>query len=197
MLPVKQNTPDSLLTHTEYFDLEEQAETKSEYQHGHLVAMTGASIDHNRIVGNLHHALYATFKSDQCEVFMGDLRLYIEAKNMFTYPNLQVICGPPEFMADRTDTVINPILIIEVLSKSTAGYDHTDKFHAYWRLPTLREYIMVDQYRRQVECFRRTEAQRWELRIFNQVDDGLSLASVGVEIPLAVIYRGVVLDTEV
>jgi Uma2 family endonuclease len=102
-----------------------------------------------------------------------------------------VICGEPELVEGRTDTVTNPTVIIEVLSKSTAEEDRSDKFQAYWTLPTFEEYVLVDQYRAQVEYFRRVRDRQWELLVFTKLDDILRLKSIGVEISLEQIYRNV------
>lgn len=175
-------------TFEEYLILEEKAAYKSEYQQGHIIAMAGASLAHNRIVGNLHAALHNKLPGKPCAVFMSDLRLWIAAKNRAVYPDLTVICGEPQLVAGRSDTVTNPKLIIEVLSKTTAEDDRSDKFHAYWTLPSFEEYILVDQYRMHVEYFRRVNEKQWELLVFTQPDDCLNLKSLGVEIRLDQIY---------
>ena len=105
-----------------------------------------------------------------------------------------VICGEPDFIEGRTDTITNPKVIIEVLSKSTAEYDRSDKFHAYWTLDAFEEYVLIDQYRLQVEYFRRVEEKQWELQVFTQMDDRLALKSIAVQIPLNVIYRNITWD---
>jgi Uma2 family endonuclease len=180
-----------LYTFEEYLVREERAEYKSEYRQGKIVAMAGASLAHNRIVGNLHVALYNALQTKPCAVFMNDLRLWIAKVGRAVYPDIMVICGEPELVEGRTDTVTNPTVIIEVLSKSTAEEDRSDKFQAYWTLPTFEEYVLVDQYRAQVEYFRRVRDRQWELLVFTKLDDILRLKSIGVEISLEQIYRNV------
>ncbi len=180
-----------IYTPEEYLALEEQAEYKNEYRRGQIVAMTGASLNHNRIVGNVYAALYNSLEIKSCEVFMSDLRLWIEQKELFTYPDVMGVCGAPEFLEDRTDTITNPKVIIEVLSKSTAGYDRGDKFQAYWTLGTFEEYVLIDQYRIHIEYFRRMSDKEWRLRILTKEVDILRLESVTVEIPVSKIYRNV------
>lgn len=175
-------------TFEEYLALEEQAEYKSEYRQGQIVAMAGASLAHNRIVSNIHATLYNTLQTKPCDVFMSDLRLWIKPENRAVYPDVMVICGEPQLVEGRTDTVTNPKLIIEVLSKSTAEDDRSDKFHAYWTLDTFEEYVLVDQYRIHVEYFRRVSEKQWELLVFTQSSDVLTLKSIGVEMSLAQIY---------
>ncbi len=179
-------------TRAEYFAHEAQVEHKSEYFHGEIVAMAGASLNHNLIAGNIHSFLNNLFRSKSCESFIGDVRLWIEKKDFYTYPDVIVICGRPEFVPDRTDTVINPIVIIEVLSESTAGYDRGEKFQAYWTLDNFEEYVLVDQYRMRVEYFKRVSKKEWRLRVLTNADDILALESIEVEMPLAEIYRNVI-----
>ncbi len=182
---------DHLYTPAEYFALEEKADYKSEYRQGEIVAMVGASANHNRIAGNVFNALSNTLASKPCEVFISDLRLWVEKKDLYTYPDVVVVCGDLEFVEDRTDTITNPKVIVEVLSESTAGYDRGDKFQAYWTLDTFEEYVFVDQYRVQVEYFRQMSEKEWLLRVLTKTDDILKLESIEVEIPLSQIYRNV------
>ncbi len=181
-------------TREEYLLLEEKAEYKSEYRQGEIVAMTGASANHNRVAGNLFNALSNTLQSGPCEVFISDLRLWIERRNLYTYPDVMVICGGLQFVEGRTDTITNPKIIIEVLSKSTEGYNRGDKFHAYWTLDTFEEYILVDQYRVHVEYFRRIDEKVWEINVLTKEDETLNLKSIEVEIPLNKIYRNVTFE---
>lgn len=178
-------------TPAEYLALEEKAEYKSEYFQGKIVAMAGASLNHSRIVRNLSALLNQAFAAKPCEVFTTDVRLWIEKRNFFTYPDVIVVCDEPQFFKDRTDTITNPQIIIEVLSKSTAEYDRSDKFHAYWTLDSFAEYVLVDQYRVQVEYFRRVSGKQWELQVFTRLDESLSLKSIEVKLPLEQIYQRV------
>ncbi|MDM8521521.1 Uma2 family endonuclease [Anaerolineales bacterium HSG6] len=176
----------------DYLVIEEEAEYKSEYINGQIVAMAGASANHNRIASNLHATIYNALDEKPCETFISDLRVWIEDKQRGTYPEVMVVCGKLEFYTDRTDTITNPTVIIEVLSKSTAGIDRGAKFQAYWKLPSFAEYVLVDQYRVQVEYFRRVSEKEWQLLVFTNLDDTLILQSVGVELSLSRIYRKVV-----
>ncbi len=178
-------------TPEEYLALEEQAETKNEYHQGEIIAMSGASINHNRLTRNLTTILTNAFENKICEAFSGDLCLWIADKQFYTYPDLLVICGQPEFVKNRTDTVTNPDIIFEVLSKSTESYDRGRKFHAYWTLNTLQEYILVDQYSVRVEYFRRVDKKLWELQVLTKLSEVLTLNSSGVLLPLDKIYRNI------
>jgi Uma2 family endonuclease len=181
-------------TFEEYLIHEERADYKSEYRQGRIVAMAGASLAYNRIVSNIHAALYDALQTKPCAVFASDLRLWIKPENRAVYPDIMVICGEPQLVEGRTDTVTNPQVIIEVLSKSTAEEDRSDKFQAYWSLDTFEEYVLVDQYRLHGEYFRRVNEKLWELLVFTQPEDILTLKSVEVELPLAQIYRQVQWD---
>lgn len=183
-----------LYTHEEYFALEEQADYKSEYYQGKIIALAGGSLNHNRIARNTCFAIDEALGEQSCEAFIGDVRLWIEKKDFYTYPDVMVVCGEPEFVAGRTDTITNPQVIIEVLSESTAGYDRGDKFQAYWTLDTFKEYVLIDQYRLQVEYFRRMDEKLWQLQILTTLEEQLTLRSIGVTIPLNQIYRNVTWD---
>ena len=115
-------------TPEEYLELEETAEYKSEYYQGEIFAMSGASFNHNQIIGNVHANLHQNQKKHNCRIAMTDLRLWVKEKNLFTYPDIMVICDKPEFYPNRNDTITNPIIIIEVLSDSTKNYDRGEKF---------------------------------------------------------------------
>lgn len=178
-------------THAEYFALEAQVETKYEYYQGHVVAMAGASLNHNRLVRNLTTALTNALAGKPCEAFSNDLRLQIEQRDIFTYPDVMVVCGQPLLFEKRADTITNPIVIIEVLSESTERYDRSDKFHAYWTLETLKEYVLINQYQMRVEYFRWVSAKEWQLLVFSKPEERVRLVSLAVELSLAQIYQDV------
>ncbi len=175
----------------EYLKVEEQAQEKSEYHNGEVVSMAKATPNHIRITKNVTFAIDEKIEGKACESFFADLKVWIEQRNFYTYPDVMVICGQPQFFKGRHDTIVNPSIIIEVLSASTESYDRKDKFHAYWTLDSLKEYVLIDQYQVRVEYFRRVDAQTWELRIFTKTEDVLSLQSIEAEIPLSKIYRKV------
>ena len=180
----------------EYLALEEQAEYKSEYFDGRIVAMAGASANHNRISGNAFKLLSSAIEGKPCETFINDLKVWVKSRRRGFYPDVLLVCGPLEFFEQRTDTITNPKVIIEVLSPSTERIDRSDKFHAYWTLESFEEYLLIDQYRVQVEYFRRDHAQLWELQVFTDIEDKVMLKSVGVELSVAQIYQKVTFDEE-
>ncbi len=179
------------LTPTEYLAFDEQVKEKNEYWHGQVIAMAGATIEHNRIVANMLANLYHALEATSCEVFPSDLRLWIEQTNGFTYPDLMVVCGEPQFYGNRTDTITNPKVIIEVLSPSTANYDRSDKFHAYWSIETVEEYVLIDPARIRVDYFRKAGVNLLEFHGLTNLNEVLVLKSIGVEVPLQRIYHHV------
>jgi Uma2 family endonuclease len=180
-----------LYTPEEYLVLEERAEQRSEYYDGEIFAMAGDSANHNQIVINLAIALESAFEKKPCRVFATDMRLLVTKSGLYTYPDVMVVCGKLEFVPGRNDTVTNPILIVEVLSESTQGYDRTTKFRFYRQIPSLQEYVLIDQARAYVECFRKMEGGRWVFEAYDQLEDSVALQSLDLKIPLARIYNKV------
>lgn len=171
----------------EYLAIERAAEFRSEYYDGRMYAMAGASRPHVLIVLNLGAELRLALKNRRCEVYTIDLRLRVSPKT-FTYPDLMVVCGGPLFADGRKDTVTNPVLIIEVLSKSTEAHDRGLKFAQYRGIESLQEYVLVSQTEPRVERFRRQANNQWILNESIGTDAVLSLESVDCQIPLKEIY---------
>ncbi|HAX80410.1 MAG TPA: hypothetical protein DCY88_32385 [Cyanobacteria bacterium UBA11372] len=144
-------TPQRTYTPDEYRKLEETAEFRSEYRDGEIVPMTGGTINHNRITRNICTFLQLGLRGKNAEPFMSDLRLWIPRYRRATYPDVMVISGEPVFNEGRNDEVLNPILIVEVLSNSKEDFARTNKFRFYHSIPEFREYILVDQYEFLVE----------------------------------------------
>ncbi len=175
----------------EYLVLEEAANYKSEYIDGEIVPMAGGSTNHNRIAGNFYAALNFAFKTEDYEVFMSDVRLWISKRRIYTYPDVMVVAGEPEYYNNRTDTITNPRVIIEVLSASTKGYDRSKKFEAYRTIPTFEEYLLLDQTRIYIEHFSKADNKRWSFCDYDESDEVIALASVSFEISLGDIYNKV------
>ncbi len=178
-------------TPEEYLLLEEDAEFRSEYRDGEIVPMTGGSINHNCIVVNLCAFLRVALRGKNCKVFTSDLRLWIPRYRQYTYPDVLVIQGTPALQENRTDTILNPLLIMEVLSKSTQKYDHTDKFRYYRSIPGFQEYVLINQYEVQVEQYIKTEESQWLFREYETGDASMTFSSIGVDMAIADIYEGV------
>jgi len=180
----------------EYLAVEEQAKQKSEYYDGDVVALAGSSLNHNRIAKKICFIIDSALSDKPCEVFFAEIKVRIEARNFFTYPDVMVVCGDPKFVENRSDTITNPKIIIEVLSKSTERYDRSNKFHAYWTLDSLEEYVLVDQYRMRVEYFKRISEKEWMLRVLTKPDEALALQAIDLEIPLSDIYQRIEWEDE-
>jgi Uma2 family endonuclease len=163
-------------------------EGRSEYVGGEVFAMTGASVEHNAIVANIVRELSTQMKGRPCQVYASDLKVRIRSANAGKYPDLIALCGEHQFQDGRRDVLLNPSLIMEVLSDSTEAYDRGDKFSLYRQISSLREYLLVSQHRVQVELYNRSEDGRWTLTDFSARTDSVPLESVGCTLSLAEVY---------
>lgn len=184
--------PRAGMTVEEYLAFERASAEKHEYRAGEIVTMAGASYVHNTIVGNVFASLRARLRGGTCRVNFSDLRVYIPASRLFTYPDLTVVCGPPHFDDDRQDTLLNPQIIVEVLSPSTQGYDHGEKFRHYRNIESLREYVLIEQESQRIEHFARQANNLWLLTDVTGPDAKLHLPTLDCAIPFAEIYEEVV-----
>ncbi len=178
-------------TPEEYLALEEQSETRNEYHDGEIVPMSGGTVNHNKISGNFYAYFKFAKKGQSYDVFMADVRLWIPESNRYTYPDVQIICGEVGYYEKRKDTIINPTVIIEVLSQSTEAYDKGDKFKYYRSIPSFQEYIIINQYQYEVEQYVKTEDNKWLVSYLESAEAVLSLNSVEFEISLEELYEGV------
>jgi Uma2 family endonuclease len=176
------------ITPEEYLANERLANFKSEFYRGEIFAMAGASEQHNLIVMNVGASLHLQLKGRPCRVYPSDLRLRIPRTGLFTYPDLMVICGEPQFEFDRRDVVTNPILLIEVLSDSTEAYDRGSKFEQYRTLDSLKQYMLIAQDRFSVESFTKQENGNWLLSATNDVQQSHKLDSIQCVLSLVDIY---------
>lgn len=176
------------LTPEQYLEIERRADVKSEYLSGQMFQMAGGSPDHALITGNLIGELRAQLKGRPCRAYSSDLRVTIMPMGLRTYPDVTVLCGEPHFHPLDLDSLINPTVIVEVLSPSTESYDRGEKFAHYRRLASLQEYILVSQERIRVERFVRQENGAWLMTEFSLPTEALPLESLGVSIPLTEIY---------
>jgi Uma2 family endonuclease len=178
-------------TPEEYLAQEEVTEFRSEYRDGEIVPMTGGSINHNQIAGNVYAFLKFTLRGKKLKPYIGDLRLWIPRYRQYTYPDVFVIKGKPVFQGQRMDTILNPCLIVEVLSKSTKAYDRTDKFRYYRSIPEFQEYVLIDQYSIAIEQYTKTDEDAWLFRAYESDAEKITLASVNIEMAIADIYEDV------
>jgi Uma2 family endonuclease len=186
--------PKKYLTIAEYHAIEETAEERHQYQNGEIIAMSGGSPAHSRVAVDITTLLNVAVRSTNFQVYNGDMRIWIPSFNHGTYADVLVINGEPEFHGDRTDEILNPVLIVEVLSPSTEAYDRGEKFRKYRSLSSFCEYLLVSQLEPYVEQYHLIEQKieqrdRWQLQICDRLDQTVSLQSLNIEIPMQEIYR--------
>ncbi len=186
--------PRGLLGREEYLALERRGEGKHEYLAGQLVAMVGASFRHNLIQTRVLASLYQQLRGRPCEVTPSDLRVAIGALGVYTYPAVTVVCGEPQFEDAEQDTLLNPTLLVEILSPSTESYDRGEKFERYRLIPTFREYLLIAPDRPLVEHYLRQPGDRWALATSGQLGDVVALDAIGCTLALADVYAGIRFD---
>jgi Uma2 family endonuclease len=185
-------TVKKLYTPEEYFALEETADYKSEYYYGEIIPMTGGSINHNRLVRNFVTALDNAFADSDCEVFPSDLRLQVKAGKHYLYPDIMALCGELKFLAKRNDTILNPSVIVEILSKSTRAADQSTKFDDYKEIQSLQNYVLIDQYRVSLECRIKQADGTWQTQTYNDLTQSLKLPAVNADVLLSRLYHKVI-----
>lgn len=178
----------TFVTPGEYLDLERKAEIRSEYIAGRIYTMSGASRRHNLIAGNFYREISSQLRGRACEAYMADMRVKVSPAGMYTYPDLTIVCGEPSFEDAYVDTLLNPTVIVEVLSESTEAYDRGEKFAQYRRLDTLREYVLVAQDKIRIEHYLR-EGEQWILSEISDPDSILQLVSIACQVGLAAVYE--------
>lgn len=183
--------PVPYVTPEEYLRAERFAPFKSEYYSGQIWAMSGASREHNIIAFSLSLAVGNSLRGAPCQGFGSDMRVAV-APLLYTYPDLSIVCGEQQFTDTHGDTLVNPTVLFEILSPSTANYDRTVKFGQYRRIPSLKEYILVHQDSPRVERFER-HGDIWATYECRRLADTLELSSLGIALPLAAIYEGIAL----
>jgi Uma2 family endonuclease len=179
------------LTPQEYLERERKAETKSEYHGGIVVAMAGASPEHNTITSNVHGELYIQLRGKNCRPFVSDLRLSAPQCHKYFYPDVVVVCGEPRYETlAGMQSLLNPTLVIEVLSDSTEATDRGEKWMCYQTLDSLQTYILISQDRPFVEVYRRQE-DGWFYSSAQDMENIVSLEAIGCELRLADVYAAV------
>jgi len=181
----------SFITPEEYLALERAAETKSEYFRGEMFALAGAGRRHNLLVAKLIRLLGPAADHRGCRVYPSDMRIGIRAIGKYTYPDVAITCGKEEFEDAVADTLLNPVVLVEILSETTEKYDRGAKFENYQKLPSLRLYVLVTQDRPRVEVFARAEAGFWRYEAFEGNEAVLTLDPPGAAFPLGELYEGV------
>jgi Uma2 family endonuclease len=187
--------PQQTYTLEEYFALELASEEKYEFWNGEVICMSGASLAHNRITINLGTEVHSQLRERGCQVFPADMRVKVPMYPPYRYPDLSALCGTPEIETiGGLDVLINPALIVEVLSKSTEAFDRGDKFTYYKSIASFSEYLLVAQHRPHVSQFVRQENGVWSFMEFNDLADTMRCASVPCELALREIYRDVTFE---
>lgn len=184
----------TFLTPEEYLTIERQAAYKSEYFNGEIFAMTGASRKHNLITLNIAGEFRRQLKGQPCETYVSDMRVRVPATSLYTYPDVSVVCGEPKFEDDFVDTLLNPTLLVEVLSESTELYDRGKKSGYYRTIQSLTEYLLVAQDEYKVEQYVRQPDGRWLLTDIRLLDGVVELASVNCALALKEVYDRVALS---
>lgn len=175
----------------EYLAQERAGDTKHEYRHGEVVAMAGASREHILITGSTYVSLYGQLRKRPCEVYAADMRLKIGTGWKYVYPDITVVCGEPRFVDDYVDNLLNPTVIIEVLSPSTEAHDRGEKFDYYRAIESLREYLLISQDRYHIDHFVRQDDGSWVLRAADGLEAAVTLLSIGCTLALAEVYEKV------
>ncbi len=180
------------LTLAEYEARERQAFTKSEYFRGEMFAMAGGSLEHSLIATNFTREAGNQLKGKPCVPYNSDLRIKVEATGLYTYPDASIVCGRSQFDADTKGTVVNPAVLVEVLSDSTETYDRGKKAAHYRQIESLRELILISQTEPHIEIYSRRDDATWSFVEYRAITEVLTIDSVGVSIPLSEIYRNIV-----
>ncbi len=190
------SNPVTKVAEEEYLAFDRASEFRNELLDGEIVAMSGGSMDHARLGMSISNQLYnARLQGSDCETFASDFRVRVSSR-MYTYPDAIVVCGKPLLADGRKDTLLNPRVIVEVLSPTTEHYDRGLKFQYYRAMESLQDYILVSQDQIRIEQFTRGDARSWTLRDYQSVEETLRIESVGVSIPIARIYERVELPSE-
>ncbi|VXD11538.1 conserved hypothetical protein [Planktothrix serta PCC 8927] len=183
-------------TPEEYLEREEQANYKHEYRDGEIVPMTGGTTNHNKIALNIAAYLKFALRGQNYDVYIGDVRLWIPRYRQYTYPDVMVLQRPPIYSGIGTTTVINPMLITEVLSKSTQNYDQGDKFTYYRSIPELQEYILIAQQDYKVMQYVKNDRNQWVLTEYEGETSEFKAASLEINFNFSELYEGVNFDQQ-
>lgn len=178
---------EKLYTPEEYLSFEREAEEKHEFVDGEIVAMAGASREHNLIGGNVFAGIHFQLRGRNCEIYANDMRVRMR-KNRYGYPDVVVVCGAPEFDDEEFDVLINPTITVEVLSKSTRFRDKTEKLVAYQKMESLRECLLIEQIEPRIEHYIKQTSTQWLLKIYEDLNETISLESIDCQLPVAEIY---------
>jgi Uma2 family endonuclease len=187
---------DSPMSEDEYLAFERESEFKHQFFDGEIYAMSGASPEHNLIVGNTLATLHSQRRGKPCKVYPSDMKVHTPSTGSYAYPDVTVVCGEDRFDEDKGDVLLNPTVIVEVLSPSTEAFDRGMKFQRYREIESLQEYILIAQDKPHVERFLRQENGLWQFSDARGLDASLDLPSIGCKLALAEVYEQVDFDAE-
>jgi Uma2 family endonuclease len=179
------------LTPEQYLEIERKAEFKSEYYHGEMFAMAGASFAHSQVVMNASGELRNQLRGRPCQPVTTEVRVCVTSDGLYTYPDVVVVCGKPQFLDKKFDTLLNPTVIIEVLSETTESYDRNKEFELYCALESLKEYVMISSLRVRAERYTREPDGTWNYDGKTRMEDTIDLRSIDCHLRLADVYERV------
>ncbi len=188
--------PETKWTVEQYLAFERASEVRHEYLKGQIYDFAGASENHSLVLGSTYANLYTQLRKKPCKVYATDMRVKVNRAGLYTYPDIAVVCGTPQFEDDHRDTLLNPALIIEVLSPSTESYDRGRKFQHYRRLDSLQEYVLIAQDSCRIEHYTRQPDGQWLLNEISQPDQVLDLPAIGCKLLAADVYEKVTFEAE-
>ena len=185
----------SLLSPEEYLSIERLADIRSEYHCGQVIAMAGANRNHNRILTNVSTSLDIQLKNRDCNNYSNDMRVSVQRGERYLYPDIVVTCGQEAFEDDHSDTLLNPLVIFEIISPSTEAYDRGLKFMYYQSIEPLQEYLLISQSHHRVESFYKQSDGAWGYRSFNNSAEKIIVQSINCFLAINDIYHKVVSDS--
>ena len=177
----------------EYLELEEKSEVRHEYEDGEILEISANTIEHATISANLGQLIlnHIDTKKINCRAFFGDAKVRIEKANSFVYPDAMVVCGEITRSKSDKNSIINPVLIIEILSDSTQGYDRGEKFHKYMSLNSFKEYVLINQQKAEVDIFFKTDEKLWQMQTVRRLKNKIILQSINCELEMKDIYKNI------
>ena len=179
----------------EYLAFEREAEEKHELVNGEIVAMAGATREHNLIGVNVSSELHFRLKGKGCEIYANDMRVRMK-KGRYGYPDVVVVCEKPNFADDEFDVLLNPLVVVEVLSKTTRFRDKTEKLKTYQKMESIRDILLIEQNEPRIEHYIKQTPNQWLLRIYENLGETIVLESLGCELPMAEIYAQIEFQKE-
>jgi Uma2 family endonuclease len=188
--------PKTKLTSAEYLEFERKSEIKHEYFNGEIFVMSGAKRNHNKVATNINGLVWQHLKGKNCESYSNDMRVFVSKTGLYTYPDLVVVCGEPLFQDNVFDTLLNPVLLIEVLSETTESYDRGKKFQHYRSIESLEEYVLVSQTEARIEKYVKHGDGFWLLSEAVGLDSEIEFSSIECRIALAEVYDKIEFENE-